>query len=99
DRGEDTAGSAGKTRTAAQADIGAHVFPQTEDSEVIWALIGRRRDAGCYEATGFVDAHEVEPPIGIDIHGAITLVIQLEVERQTDRRITVVTMITRVGRA
>src|SRR5439155_13538076 len=75
------------------------VLPQTEDSEVIRALIGRRRDAGCHVAEGFVNAYKIEPPIGIDIHGAITLVIQLEVERQTDKRIAIVDVIPRVGRA
>src|SRR5262249_16283320 len=44
-------------------------------------------------------AYEVESPIGIDVHAVIGLIIQLEGERQADKRRTVIGMITNVGRA
>src|ERR1043166_9027746 len=98
-RDENTAGSARKTRAAAQAQVGAHIFPQTKDGKVIRALIGRYRQTRCEVAARFVNTHEVEAPIGINVNAVVDLVIQLEWERQGDERIAVVNVIPRIGSA
>src|SRR5438067_1239266 len=78
----------------------AQPLPQTEDGEVIRALIGRRRDAGYQNAEGVVHAaHEIKAPIRTDVHTCVGVLIQSEWERQTDEGIAVIDVITRIGSA
>lgn len=74
-RGEDTAVSTGETRAAAQAKIRSHILPYAEDGEVIRALIRRRRQTGCDIADRFVCTHEVNAPIGANVHAVIGLIV------------------------
>ena len=61
--------------------VGAEILPRSEDGEIIGPNVWRRRQTSCDEAAGFVDCHEVEPPIGTDVHTVVGLVIQLERKR------------------
>ena len=61
------------------------------------ALIGWRRQTSCHVAGWLVDTHEIEAPIGTDIHAVIGLIIQREGEWQCDEGIAVIDMVSRVG--
>jgi hypothetical protein len=55
--------------------LGAQVRPQREDGEVIRSKIRRRRQTGADVTARVVDRHEVQAPIGADVHAVIGLIV------------------------
>jgi hypothetical protein len=95
-RSEDSAARAGDIETIA----GALVRPQREDSVVIGTIRSRRRRQASRDiAARLVRCHEVETSIGADVNTCVGVPIQLEVERQSNKRITVVAVTANVSRS
>lgn len=78
---------------AAQACDGHQVMPQGEDGEVIRAPIDWGGQTAGDVTVRLVHAHKVQSPIGISVHAGENLTIQLKRERESHRRIAVITVI------
>src|SRR5262249_47332896 len=87
----------GKAGAAEKQKMGALTLQQREDCEVIRPDVWRSRQTVCDEAPRLIRHHEVEPSVRAYVHAVEGLVIQLEWERQSDHRIDVIAVISRIG--
>ena len=95
DRREDAA-STGETIASVTRYIGSHVLPQSEEGIVVrqsGEIAGRRWQARCDIAAGFVYIHKIQPTIVANVHPGKGGAIQLEVKRQRNKRIAPVAVI------
>src|SRR5262249_2741289 len=82
---------------AAQTKIGALILPHREDCEVVRPDVWRSRQTVCDEAPRLIRHHEVEPSVRAYVYAVEGLVIQLEWERQSDHRVDIIAVISRIG--